>query len=203
MSELIDVDQSGPGDDELDADAAEDACEIGDQLELARGASGEVGVAALGRERNEPPVDVVQHRDAHPRARRDHRRIAAGHGDSLLQHRELARLEDRHGVGQRLQIVDHLGTLQAERGAHGFAVDEPRHVGEPCDLFGDRTRDPDACRRDRPRVHFPCAEKLAHHRLEPVVVERLELPDLDRGRALGVGREQPEQCLGAADVAGQ
>ena len=203
MGELIDVDQAGPGDDELDADAAEDARQLGDQLELARRARGEVGVAALGRERHEPAVDVVQHRDAEPGAGRDHRRVAARHGDALLQHRELVALEHRHRVGQRLEIVDDLGALQAERRAHRFAVDEPRHVGQPRHLIGDGAGDADARRRDRARVDFPGAEELAHHRLEAVVVERDELADLDRRGPIRLRREQPEQRLGAADVAGQ
>ena len=82
-------------------------------------------------------------------------------------------------------------------------VDEPRHVRQPRDLIGDGAGDADTRRRDRARVDLPRAEELAHHRLEPVVVERDELADFDRRWPIGIRREQPEQRLGAADVAGQ
>ena len=88
MRELIEVDEARPRDDVLDADAAEDARQLGDELELARRSRREVRVAALRCERHEPAVDVVQHRDAHAGAGGDHRRISPGHGDALLQHRE-------------------------------------------------------------------------------------------------------------------
>ena len=203
MRELIDVDQSWSGDDELDADPAEHARQIGDELELARRARGEVGVAALGRKRHEPPVDVVQHRDAHPGAGRDHRRVAARHRDPLLQHRELARLEDRNGVGQRFEVVDDLGALQAERCPHRFAVDEPGHVRQPRHLIGHGAGDADARGGDRARVDFPGAEELAHHRHQAVVVERDELADFDRRGPIRIRREQPEQRLRATDIARQ
>ena len=133
MGELIDIDQPWSGDDELHIDPAEDAREIGDQLELARRARGKIRVAAFGGERHEPSLDVVQHRDPEPGAGGDDRGVAARHRDALLQHRELARLEDRHRVGERFEVVDHFDTLQIQPGGNGVGVDEPRHVRQPRD----------------------------------------------------------------------
>ena len=153
--------------------------------------------------RHESSVDVVQHRDPEPGTGGDHRRVAAGHRDALLEHREFVRLEDRHRVGERLEVVDHFGALEAERGGHRLGVDEPGHVRQPRHLIRHGAGHADARRRDGARVDLPRAQELAHHRFEPVVVERHELADLDRRGPIGIEREQSEQCLGAADVAGQ
>ena len=75
--------------------------------------------------------------------------------------------------------------LQTERGGDRSRVDQPRHVRQPRHLVGHRAGDAEARRRDRARLDVPCAQELADHRHQAVVVERDELADLDRLRPLG------------------
>ncbi len=203
MRELIDVDESWARDDDLDADTAEHPRQFGHQLELARRPRREVGVAALGRERNEAAVEIVEHADAHPGPGGDDRGIAARYRDALLQDGQLVRLEHRYGIGERFEIVDDLDTREVEAGCNRFRIHQPRYVREARHLIGDRARDADARRGNRSRVDLPRAEKLTHHRLEAVVVERDELADFDRRRPILAGREETEERLGAADITGQ
>ena len=203
MGELINVDQTWSRDDKLHTDPAEHARELGDELELARRAGGEVCMAAFGGERHESPVDVVQHRDPETGTGSDHCGVAAWHRDALLEHRQFVWLENRDGVGERLEVVDHFGALETERGGHRFGVDEPGHVRQPRHLIRYGARHSDARRRDGARVDLPRAQELAHHRFQPIVVERHELADLDRCGPVRFGGEEPEQRLGATDVAGE
>ncbi len=143
----------------------------------------------------------MQHRDAETGTGGDDGRVAEGLCDALLEHLAFVRLEDRHRVRERLEVVDHLGAPETERRGHRFGVHEPGHVRQPRHLIRDGTRHTDARGRDGARVDLPGAQEFAHHRFQPVIVERHELSDLDRFRPVTVRGEQPEQRLGAADVA--
>ena len=110
---------------------------------------------------------------------------------------------NRHRVSQRLEVVDHFDAFQPQSGGYSLAVNEPRDVRQSRHLIGDRAGDADARGRDGARIDFPRTKELAHHRLEPVVVERDELTDFDRLRTLGIRGEQTEQRFCAADVARQ
>ena len=115
MRELIQVDEAGPRQHVLDADAAEDACELAHQVELARRAGGEVGVPALRLAGNEAAVHVEQQRLAEPGARGDDGRVAVRKRDALLQDRQLVGLEHVDPVGERFEIVQHTRAAEAER----------------------------------------------------------------------------------------
>jgi hypothetical protein len=201
VREAKQVDQAGAGHDALGVDAAVDARELGDERHLTRGARREVGVTALGRGGHEPAVDVVQQRFAEPGAGGDERRVAGLERHAFLEHRELVRLEHRHRVGHRLEVVEHrhgrLDPLRQRR-----AVDDPRHVGEPRDQARDRAGGAHAAG--------------GHRRFAPVVEEQLDdlpqagevegrvLTDRDRGRAVAaVVAEQTQVRLRASNVAGE
>ena len=145
--------------------------------------------------------DVVKHRFTQAGARGDDRGVASWRRDALLQHRELARLERRHRVRERLEIVDDDRLSQASRLRDLFALNEPGNVRETRHLIGNRAGDAEAGGGDRARLHVARAEELAHHLLEPAVLERDELADLHRLRPLGCGREQAEERFRSADVA--
>ena len=87
------------------------------------------------------------------------------------------------------------GSPEPERPLDRRAVDEPRHVRQTRDLFGDRTRNAEADRIDSLRLDVLRAKKLAHHRLEPVVLERDELAYLDRRGRSGPGAKIPSSVL--------
>ena len=76
MGELIDVDQPWTRDDVLDADAAENPCQLADHFKLPRRARREIGMATLGRGGHETSVDVVQDGFAESGPRRDDRGVA-------------------------------------------------------------------------------------------------------------------------------
>ena len=97
-----------------------------EHLDLARRARAPVGVAAFGRARHEAAVDVEQQRFAEAGAGGNHRGVAARLRDALLQHRELRRLEHRHRVGHRLEIVEDVDAAQ-RRAASAIAAASTSH----------------------------------------------------------------------------
>ena len=132
--------------------AAEDARQLSQHLDFARRSRREVGMPAFGRARHEPAVHVVQQRLAEPGARRDHGRIPFGMRHATLQHRQFVRLEHGHAVGERFEVVQHVGAPEPEPFRDRRAVHEPGHVREPGDLVGHRPRDAEARRLDVPRL---------------------------------------------------
>ena len=185
VRELIDVHQARSGDDVLDADAAVHPRQHIEHLNLAARARAPVRMAALRGARDEMPVDVVQHRFAESGSRRDHGGVAARLRDALLQHRQLGRLQHRHGERHRFEVVEdvHVPQRRAARDLRG--IHEPRHVGEPRHLVGDRAGDAERRRRDAAPLDAARLQELADHRHQAVVVQRGELADLHGRRPVG------------------
>ena len=187
----------------LDADAAEDPHQRCQHLDLARRVRREVGVAALRRGRHEPAVDVVQHRFAEAGARGDHRGVAVRAArrpaaapparPAPAPGRRRPAPRDRsagwHRAGGRVRSATRPastshGTLVSRATWSVTAPATPKHAASICR-----------------GLTFCALQELADHRLEAVVVERDELADVDRRGRSGSRREEPEQRLGAADVA--
>jgi len=105
MREPEQVGETRAGDHPIEIHAAEALAEIRHEREFARRARGEVGVAAFGRRRHEPPVDVMEERFAKAGAGRNEGGIPGGHRDAFLQRGQLVGFEHRHGVCHRLEVV--------------------------------------------------------------------------------------------------
>jgi hypothetical protein len=201
MSELVNVDDPGAGQDVLDADPSENPCQVADHVELPRRPRAEVGVPALGCPRHKPAVDIEEDRLTEPRARGHDRRIPSLGGMTGVQLRKLVRLEDGDAVRERFEVVQHPHALEPERRGDGRPIDPPRHVGEVCDLVGHRSGHAEARRVDGTRLDALRFEERPHDWFQPRKVERDELGDVYGRRPLRSGREEAEQCLRTADVA--
>ncbi len=119
---LVDVEQAGSGADPLDADVAEPALEVAQQSGLDLGPGSQVGVATLGGKG--PIAGAVPYKEslAQPRAGGDHCLGAPGYRLADVEWMQIGRSQDRHGAGDRLEVVE-----QAEpSGAPAPRRDRPR-----------------------------------------------------------------------------
>ena len=158
-------------------------------------------MSPFGGTRHEPAFEVVQERLAEAGARRDQRRVARRHGDAFLEDGQLVRLEDRHRVGHRFQVVQQLDGAVAEPVRDDGCVRQPWHVGEPCHQAGNRSRDTDTDGVNL--AHAGVIEKGRDDVVEAVEVERRVLAHHAGPWPLAVGLEEAHQGLGAPDVGGQ
>ena len=126
----------------------------------------------------------------------------AARRDALLEDGELVVLEQRHRVGHRLEVVEERDRAVVEALGQARGVHEPGDVGQAGDQAGHRARGADA--RGVHGLIADVVEERVHHLAEAVEVERGELADDERPRALGRAvPEESEQSLRAADVTGE
>ncbi len=199
----VNVEQAAAGDDVLDLRAAVLRDQPAQQRDLALVGGGKVGVAALGRQRDETAVDIVQHRHAETGAGGNQADVARWNRFPGLQHLDFRFVERRHTVSHRFEIVQQGGAFEAEALRDGAGVDRPRHVGQVRDTVhhragGAETGALDPLSRRRRRSYESVDDGV-----EAVVVARRETVDRRRARTRPRALEQTEQRLGSTDVAGE
>ena len=201
VRELVDVDDTGTGEDVLDADSTEPAGELADHGQLARRPRREVGVPSFGRAGHQPAVDIEEESLTKTGAGSENRRVAVPRRPPAVERRQFVRLEHADAVRQRFQVVQDKGLAEAERLADRDAVYFPWNVGQVRDMIGDCPGDAEACRVDGGAVSPLRLQELCDHRLEPGKVERHEFGNVHRRGPCRASLEQAKQCLRAADVA--
>ena len=187
----------------LGADAAEEPGQCRDHLELARRAGREIGVASFRLSGHQPSIDVQEHALAEAGAGGNHRDVPARDASAFLQHRELVAGEHRNRVGHRLEIVEQPDPPEAVPLHQRRGVDAPGDVGELGDLVGDGAGHAERRGFELAGADPALAQERAEDRLQPVVIERDELVDVERPGPRLARLEQSEQRLGPADISAE
>jgi hypothetical protein len=152
---------------------------------------------------HQPSIDVQKHALAQAGAGGDHRDVSARDASAFLQHGELVAGEYRNRVGHRLEIVEQPDLPEAVALHQRRGVDSPGNVGELGDLIGDGAGHPERCGFELAGADPALAQKRPKHRVQPVVIERDELVDVERPGPRLPRVEQSEQRLGTADVSAE
>src|SRR4029079_8005719 len=150
--------------------------------------------------RYEPSIHIEEHGLTQAGAGGDDGGVAVGMRHSALQHRQLVWFEHCDAVCHRFKIVQHVRSSKSKALLDGRAFDKPRHVGESCDLIGDRTGDAETRRIDMLWLNTARFEKRIDARLTAGIIERREFSDIDRRWTIRPGRKKPKQGLGSTDV---
>ena len=187
----------------LDFRAAVLRHQVPEQHDVALRARRPVGVASLGRRRDEATVDMVQQRLAKPRAGGDQRHVAAADGFAVLQHVQFITLQHRHRVGHRLEIVEQLDAWNREAMRNLARVDAERHVRQFRRVAEHRAGHAEAGSGQRWPSHCRIGHEGRDHLGETMEGGRLEAPHVHGVWSCGPCLEQPQQGLRAANVAGQ
>jgi hypothetical protein len=113
-------------------------------------------MAAFGRRCDLAAVDVVEQRLTETGAGCDDPDVALRRRRALLKDVQLIVFENRHGVGQGLQIVQQVNPSKAERSSERARVDVPRDVRQVHGVIDDRTGGAEARSR-----HVRCRNSAA------------------------------------------
>ena len=180
------------------------AVRVAEQRDFALGSGRKVGMAALGRRRDQPAVHVVQQGDTQAGSCGDQRDVAAG---GSVRRAAACAARQSSSTGTAYAIAMRSLRTRTRFSANAVATVRPstRHGTwvEPRGIVDDRAGDAEARPIDRRAIDRPGLEKRGDHRREIGEVERRE--DLD-GKLARTGTcriEQSEPRAGAADVAGE
>jgi hypothetical protein len=157
----------------------------------------EVGVTALGGDRDRRVVEPGEQRLAESRAGGDHGDVAARHGLTVGEHPEVAGRELDHAVGRRLEVVQQPHARPAEHARQPALVEGPIEIGHMHDAADHGAGDGQGRRGDR----WPAGvgEDARERRLE--IRELAVRQHALGGLALAGEIEEPQAGVRTADVA--
>ena len=160
----------------------------------------EAGVAAFGRTGDVGVAVPDEERLAQAGPRRDHGDRSVRFGFAEVDAVPFARQEMRHGIGDRLQVVQQHDAPQPEALAQRRFVHLPGQVGEMRATADHRPGDVEAGMVGG--AVLP-GQEFARHRVQAGIVGTVVLGLRDGRTGAGRGGVQRQQGLGPADIAGQ